>query len=124
MYIEMNRVFRDRATAIEIQCRTSQRVCGLLAKRFATERPKDQHEFEKLEYLKEFVISTSKANEITLELLLYIKECLTQVTQDARQLHDVAMLRDIAAFDKESIMIITAQRNEAYDLLGRNKKDS
>lgn len=121
-YIEMVTVFRDRASAIDFQCKQSQRICEKLAKHIANDKPKSGKEFERHEYLKDFVLKTSTANETMIELLKYMNDLIQSLSDDARDLNAIAGLRDIIKFDQQTIQIITQQRNELLDELAANKR--
>ncbi len=112
-YVDVCRVFRDRASAIDIYCKTSQRTCAQLAKRLANDKPKTPNEFEKHEFLKDFVVKTSQNNEAVLELLAYMKGFIEDILQDSRVLVEGAVIRDELNFANETIMLLTQQRNDA-----------
>lgn len=122
-YVEMVTVFRDRASAIDFQCKLSQRSCERLAKHIANDKPKSAKEFERHEYLKDFILKTSTANETTIELLAYMKDLLQSVCDDARDLSNIAALRDIIKFDQQTIAIVTQQRNDLMDELAAHKRN-
>lgn len=123
-YLELPKVFRDRASAIDIHCKTSQRVCEQLAKRLAKEKPKTAQEMDRLEYMKDFVMKTSMCNESTLELLDYMKNWIQAMSEDVLELSNIEAMRDRLKFNEETIKIITQQRNDLMNDLGRRYKEN
>jgi hypothetical protein len=120
-YIEMVNQFRDRANTVDFQCKASQRICERLAKTLTKERPKTPLEFERHEYLKDFILKTSANNEATLELLNWMNGFLQDIATDAKVLIDGAILRDKLDFQSETIQLISQQRDELVnDLCKRN----
>lgn len=123
-YVDMVKVFQDRANAIDFQCKTSLRACERLAKHLASEKPKTPKEFERHEYLKDFVLKSSKAHETMVELLEYTRNFLQEVVTDSKDLQSIAKLRDVVKFDQQTIAIVTQQRNDLADELAAYKRNS
>lgn len=127
-YLDMSRTFRNRASEIDLSCKTSQRVCVELAKRLARVKAKTPDEFEHVEKMKQIVITTSAANEQMLEMLNYMRGLLLQVCDDAEALVDGANIRNKLEMQSETIEILMQQtRNidELKDALReRNKGNS
>lgn len=124
-YIEIPQVFGNKASVVDFHCKASQRACERMAKHLSKAKPKTQAEFERVEYLKDFVVKTSQNNEATLELLTYIKGLLADVSEDAKVLVDGSTLRDTVKFQSDTIKLISQQRDELVnEISGRNKKNS
>lgn len=122
-YLDISTAFNNRATELDLFCKQSQRVCELLAKKLASERPKTAHEFEKLEYLKEFVLKTSQSNERTIEFLLYVKGFIEDILDDSKVLIEGAILRDKLKFQSDTILIMQQQEDESVRAIYNLKKN-
>lgn len=121
-YVEISNEFNNRATQVDLFCKQSQIICTKLAKKLATENPKTQHEFERSEYLKEFVMKTAKNNEATVELLMYIKGFIQDIMDDSAVLIEGAVLRDKLKDQSTTIEILMqTQTDLVNDLRGRIK---
>ena len=131
-YLELASVFRDRASEVDLHCKVSQRICERVAKSLAKEKPKTPKDFERLEYLKDFVLKTSKNNEATLELLGYLKTLITEIVEDYKALENGATLRDKLKFQSDTIEIMQHEQErmvrqfygEKKDEIGRNTANS
>lgn len=119
-YLEMPTAFRGRATEIDILCKQSQRTCVMLAKHLAKERPKTPLEFERHEYLKDFVGKTADTNEKVLQLITHIHELLQGIATDAEALTEGAKLRDQLRDQSDAIVTLMQTRDKSiqaiYDL--------
>lgn len=116
-YVEILDAFNCRATEVDLFCKQSQRICEKLAKKLAADKPKTAHEFEKSEYLKEFVVKVSKNNERTIELLMYIKGFLQDILDDSAVLIEGAVLREKLKDQSTTIEILMqTQTNLVNDL--------
>jgi len=123
-YVELPRVFHDKASKIDIDCKISMRKCELLAKHLAKQKPKTAQEFEQKAYIEEFVTATATANEDMISLLRYMHGFLTEVMADATHLIEGAILRDklkdqgdtilIQIEESRSIMAIQKDREKMY----------
>ena len=122
-YIEISTAFNNRATAVDLFCKQSQRVCEKLASKLAADKPKTPQEFERSEYLKDFVVKVSKNNEATIELLTYIKGFLIDILDDSRVLIDGAILRDKLKFQSDTIEIMMKQRDDITGVLFEDAKN-
>lgn len=124
-YVEIGRVFRDRASSVDLQCKISSRVCKKLAGALAKMRPTTPLEMERNEYLKEFVLKTSSANDEMLQLIDWMKGFIEDIQKDSQVLIDGAILRDKLKFQSDTIEILINQRDQVInDFSGRNTKDS
>lgn len=125
-YLDISTAFNSRATEVDLFCKQSQRVCEMLAKYLAKEKPKTALEFERVEYLKDFVMKTAKNNEATLQLLVYMKGFLADILEDSKVLIDGAILRDKLQFQSDTIELMQQMADKkVYDLkneiIGRNQ---
>lgn len=115
-YIEMPNQFKGRANDISITCKQHYRTCQQLAQRLAKENPKNQQEFEKIEYYKDFVVKTSQLNDQVLGLLDYIHDLLNEIAADSTLLDD-AVMKDTLRLQSETIELLTSKRdNVTYEL--------
>lgn len=112
-YVEMGTVFKDRASAVDLNCKLSQKSCERFALYLAKQKPQTPEQFEKVEALKDFVLKTSKANEEMMLLIDYMKGLIEDIATDSKVLIDGALLRDKLKFQGDTIQRITEQRNEA-----------
>lgn len=112
-YVEMGTVFKDRASAVDLNCKLSQKSCERFALYLAKQKPKTPEQFEKVELLKDFVLKTSKANEEMMLLIDYMKGLIEDIATDSKVLIEGAILRDKLKFQSDTIQRITEQRNEA-----------
>lgn len=110
-YVEMPKEFHNRANDINLTCKQQFRVCQQLAVRLAKERPKTPQEFEKNEYLKDFVIKTSQLNEQVLGLLSYTQDLLNAIAADSSVV-ELALQNDTLRLQSETIEILTQQRED------------
>lgn len=121
-YLDISIAFNNRATEIDLFCKQSQRVCEMLANHLAKEKPKTAKEFERVEYLKDFVLKTSKNNEATLSMLLYIKGFLIDILDDSKVLMEGAILRDKLKFQSDTIEILQETQNKMVNDFFREHK--
>lgn len=121
-YVEICNEFNARATQVDLFCKQSQMVCTKLARKLATENPNTQHEFERSEYLKEFVMKTAKNNEATVELLSYMKGFLQDIMDDSAVLIEGAILRDKLKDQSTTIEILMQTQTDLVDDLRRRVK--
>jgi hypothetical protein len=122
-YLDISTAFNNRATELDLLCKQSQRVCEALAKHLAKDKPKTPHELEKSEYLKDFVLKTSKNNERTIELLAYMKGFLEDILEDSKVLIDGAILRDKLKFQSATIEILMNQSDVEMQRIYTEKKN-
>jgi hypothetical protein len=119
-YLEIPAAFKSRASEISLWVKQSQRSCELLAKHVAKEKAKTGIEFERQEYLKDFLLKTSQANEKVLELLDYLTTFLNEVMTDAATYQQGATLREQMAMQTEYIADLNKQNEDSlkaiYDL--------
>ena len=118
-YLEMPRQFKDRANDITLTCKQHLRICEQLAVRLAKEKPKTAQEFEKNEYLKNFVIKSSRLNEEVLGVLDYTLALLNEIANDYKILQQ-AQIKDTLRLQSETVEILIQQRdqlvNDLYDV--------
>lgn len=126
-YVEMPRQFEGRANEIALTCKMHLRTCESLAKRLATEKPKNKQEFEKIEYYKDFVIRTSQLNDQVLGLLDYTHKLLSEIAADTA-LIDEAKQKDTLRLQSETIVwymdLNDKLMNELHDQLRKNTKNT
>lgn len=119
-YMEMPREFHHRANEIYIAAKQSLRTCEIAAKALAKEKPKTPADFERVEAMKEFLLTTAKSNEKVLDLLKYLNGFLQDIATDAKVLIDGAIIRDRLRDQSSTIEILMQQRDNAvkdiYDL--------
>lgn len=120
-YVDISEAFNNRASEVDLFCKQSQRVCERIAKRLASEKPKTPAEFERAEYLKDFVLKTSKNNEATLLLLAYIKGFLIDILEDSQVLIDGAILRDKLQFQSDTINLQWDKEDQEVQRLYQEK---
>jgi hypothetical protein len=111
-YIEIKRSFETLASETRIRTKQSQATLERLAKHLARQKPKDGPEFERVEFLKDFVVKTADANESVLKLLGMIHKGLTDIYEDVEALCNVAFLQDRVKDQSEVILMLMAHRDE------------
>ena len=104
-YVEMPRIFHEKASKIDIDCKISMRKCEVLAKHLAKQKPKTAQEFEQKSYIEEFITATATANEDTMKLLRYIHSFLAEVAADATHLIEGAILMDKLKDQSDTILL-------------------
>lgn len=104
-YVELPAAFRTQANDIDTQAKISQRTCEALAKHLAKSRPKTPEEFERVEFLKDFLLKTGKHNEMVMGFLKYMHGFLSEVLEDAHVLIDGAVLRDKLKDQGDTILL-------------------
>lgn len=112
-YVEMPIMFYNIANDIEITCRQNMRRCEDYAKRIQHLNPKKLEDIERLEKMKQFLLSSHDQSTRTIMLLDKIKNFLSDVTEDASTLIQGAILRDKLKDASESLEIAWKQRDEA-----------
>lgn len=122
-FIELPRQFRGRANEVNLNCKQHLRVCEQLAVRLAREKPKTQQEFEKNEYLKDFVIKSSQLNENILNLLDYVQGVLNEIAGDSEAVA-TALTKDTIRLQAETVEILINQREELVKNLYEEKRKS
>lgn len=120
-YVEMGTVFKDRASAVDISCKLSQKSCERFAVYLSKQKPKTPEQFEKVEALKEFVLKTSKANEEMMLLIDYMKGLIKDIATDSKVIIDGAILRDKLKFQSDTIESGWMLREEMIETIRKNK---
>lgn len=111
-YIEIKRSFESLASETRVRTKQSQATLERLAKHLARQKPKDGPEFERVEFLKDFVVKTADANESVLKLIGSIHKGLNDIYEDAEQLCNVAFLQDRVKDQSEVIIMLMNHRDE------------
>lgn len=122
-YVQMGRVFRDRASMVDLSCKVSQKSCEKLAAYLAKQNPKTPEEMDKVEALKKFVLTTSKANEEMIALIDYVKGLLEDIAIDSNVLIQGAILRDKLKFQSDTIEYGWQVREEMIEQIKQTKLD-
>lgn len=111
------------ANDVDTQTKVSQRVCEALAKHLAKQRPKTPEEFERVEYLKEFVLKTGEHNARVMRLLAYTHVLLKQVAEDSKILVEGASTIELLKDQSDHIEALMAQTTMIEQLKHeRNKR--
>jgi hypothetical protein len=121
-YIEIARSFETVASDTRVRTKQSQATLEKLARHLAKQKPKDGPEFERVEFLKDFVTKTADANESVLALLEMLHSTLTLIFKDAEELCNVAFLQDRLQDQSDTIHVLTEQREQAIKALYENRK--
>jgi hypothetical protein len=111
-YANMPRVFSAKASEIDISCKQHLRACAKLASFLAQQKPKSGQDFERNEWLKDFVMKSAQLNEQTIALLAYLKDELQEVSNDAKALIDGAKLLDQVRDQSDTIEMLQRVRDE------------
>lgn len=122
-YVEVPVVFKQKASFVDIHCKTSQKVCERLARSLAKAKPKTPDEFERVEFMKDFVLKTAANNEATIELLQYLKGLLEDILIDHKHFIEGAILRDKLKFQGDTLEKGWQYREELIEEIVKNKKD-
>lgn len=117
-YVEMPQVFQRKAGEIGITSKQHLRACERLADHLSKQKPKTPQDFERVEWMKDFVVKSSELNERTIDLLDYLRDMLQEVANDALSLAEGAKIRDVVRDQSDAIEMLTATRdrliNELY----------
>lgn len=127
-YVELFQSFHYKASEIRMACKMSQRACEALARRVGSVKARNAGEFEKIEKMKEFITTTSVANEKMIDMLAFVHEKLSEIASDCSDLLEIAKLKDTLKFQSDTITLlieenknITAFRNELRDNIRKNQ---
>ena len=121
-YLEIANQFKHLADETRVRTKLSQATLEKVAKHLARQSPKDGPEFERVEFLKDFVVKTADANESVLKLIEMAHNGFTEIYQDIEALVNVAFLQDRLKDQSDTILVLTAQRDEAIKALYENRK--
>lgn len=111
-YLELPQFFQQKAGEIDVLCKQHLRVCERLAAHVAKQKPKTPQEFERVEYLKDFVVKSAELNDRTSEILGYVKERIQDVCSDVTAIKEGAQLKAIIRDQGEKIEKLIKERDE------------
>lgn len=111
-YVDMGKTFANHAGAIARQTKISQATCERLASHLSKQKPRTPEEFERVEYLKNFVLETSTLNEMTITLIDYIHGLLSDIATDSEVLIEGAILRDKLHYQSETLELMIQDRDK------------
>lgn len=119
-YIDLPRVYSKSANEIEIKVKQSNRVLVSLAKHLSKYKPKDGLDFERNEFLKDFVVKTSEVNESVLKLICELRGMVQEIADDSKTLIEGAEIRNQIKMQSENILIYMDMYEQAakeiYDI--------
>lgn len=122
-YLEIPESYKSKAMDVNLWVKQSQRTCEMLAKHLAKQKPKTSEEFERVEFLKEFVLKTSQSNEKVLALLDFITGFLNEVMADGYIYQSGAVIMEQMAMQSDYIADLNKQTSnlkELYDIWRKN----
>lgn len=111
-YLELFRQFEYLANDVKVSCKVSQRSCEKLATQVAATKAKTPEQFEKVESLKEFILTTSSSNDKMISALNTIHGYLVQIASDCNDLLEVANLKNKLEMQSETIQILMEQNEK------------
>lgn len=127
-YLELPAAYQSKAVEINLWVKQSQRTCERLAQHLSKSNPKTPEEFERVEFLKDFVLKTSQSNEKVLDLLQYLTKFLNEVMADADTLQQGAVIREQMIMQSEHLIDLNNQNEillglieHLHDLSGKDK---
>lgn len=115
-YLEIFKVFEIQANEVRMSCKVSQRACEALARRVGQVKAKTGPEFEKIEALKEFITTTSVANEKMIDTLSTVQGYLMEIASDCDDLVNVAKLKDKLKFQSDTIDLLLNENHQIISL--------
>lgn len=115
-YLDLFKSFEFMANDVKLACKVSQRSCERLARQVAATKTKTPESFEKVEALKEFINTTSTANEKTINALNSIHGYLVEIASDCADLTNVADLKNKIEIQSETISILMQQNQNIVSL--------
>lgn len=122
-YVDLPRVFEQRASEVRISAKQHLRACERLAGHLSRQKPKDAQEFERVEWMKDFVMKTAELNERTIKLLENLRAELQAVADDAKALIEGGQLLDRLRDQSDVIKLMQAARDAATLKLYEQKRD-
>lgn len=122
-YLELPDAYKSQASEISLWVKQSQRSCEKLATHLSKEKAKSGIEFERSEYLKDFVLKTSESNEKVLKLLDYLTGFLTEVMEDSKVLIEGAVIRDRLQMQSDSIEVLFETNEKAIQQIHDLRKN-
>lgn len=120
-YIDIANNFSKRATELDRMIKYSNKVNEKLAMYLSKQNPKTPAEFERVETLKEFVLSSTSVNEKIVELMDETKVFLQDILNDAVALMDGCILQQTIQLQSETIEGMMNERNKRADAIRADK---
>lgn len=121
-YMEIPQEFQRRAGEIDLTSKQHLRIVEKLAKYLAKQKAKTKEDFERVEYLKDFVIKSAQLNEQTLDLVAYLRDRLNEIYKDYKAFSEGARLNRVIRDQGERLELITHERDEAQKELHELRK--
>jgi hypothetical protein len=112
-YVQLPQVFHMRASDINITSKQHLRACEKLAIWVSKQKPKNVEDFERVEWLRDFVTKTADLNDKTITLLDYLKTTIQEIADDARALMDGGVVLDRLRDQEDTITMLQRVRDEA-----------
>lgn len=122
-YVDLPKVFHQKANDINITSKQHLRICEKLAGHLSRQKPKTPQEFERVEYLKDFVMKTVAMNESTIGLLDYLKAEIEEISVDAKTLIEGAKMLDVIKDQSEALQAVQELRDKAVISIYELRKD-
>lgn len=122
-YLELPQAFQMKASEIDIISKQHLRICEKLATHLAKQHPAEPKEFERVEYMKDFVLKSADLNEKTIDLLHYVKSIIQEIADDVSSLREGAALTAKVKLQGEKIMQVMKERDELQDELNQLKHE-
>lgn len=101
-YMDLNKDFRGKATAIEICIRQNQKVIERLIPHLRNFKGKDSTEIDRNEFLKDFCIKTAETNESVLKALNSFRDTFQDILADL-ELIESSRLANTITYQSEVI---------------------
>lgn len=121
-YVDLPRVFEQRASEIRIAARMQLRACERLAGHLSRQKPNNPTEFDRNEWLKDFVMKTADMNDKTLALMEYLKTEIQQVSDDAKALMEGGVIQDRLRDQSDSITALQNFRDQTVINIYEHRK--
>ena len=121
-YLELPQEFQRRASEIDITAKQHMRIVEKLAKYLSKQKPINPADFERVEYLKDFVVKSAALNEQTINLLRYLTDRLNEMYKDYKAFSDGARLNAIIRDQGEKILLTMKERDQAQNELNELKR--
>lgn len=123
-YVDLPNVFHARASEISITSKQHLRVCEKMANHLSKQRPSNPKDFERNEWLKDFVIKSAELNERTIQLLDFLREQIADIAIDAKVLMDGGKTLDVIRDQDDAIRTAWYLRDEAIKAIYELKQQS
>jgi hypothetical protein len=121
-YVELPRIFKQRANEIDITSKQHLRTCEKLASQLSQRKPKTADEFEKVEAMKDFIIRSSELNEKTIDLIKYMQDVITEISEEAGKLASDSLIFDQLNLQSDTIQVLIQQREKLISEVYAGKK--